>query len=151
MRRNFVAVVGPGAVGATLAASLLESGRRVVLLGREGWDPRRPRHAGLRVTDRAGRTRTLRGLEAAGRTLPRGACEALFLCVKSRDLPSALRRAGRLAGPKTAVISLLNGIDHAAPILRTFGKKRTVMGSCYLAAMRSSPRSVRLTGQGPVV
>ena len=143
-------MVGPGAVCATLAASLLGSGLRVVLVGREGPRLRSLRREGLSYAGVSGRARILRDLEFAGSEAPRGNCEALFLCVKSRDIPAALRSAAPLAGPKTAVVSLLNGIDHAAPILRAFGRRRTVLGSCYFAAMRPTPDSVRLTGRGPV-
>lgn len=148
---DFVAVVGPGALGGVLAASLLRTGRRVVLIRRNGRGLRRLAREGLSFTSLAGRARLLRGLEFAGGAAPGGTCEALFLCVKSKDLACALRGAAPLAGPETAVVSLLNGVDHARPILRAFGPDRTVLGSCYFAALRTSARSVRHTGEGPVL
>ncbi|MFA5138409.1 MAG: 2-dehydropantoate 2-reductase [Elusimicrobiota bacterium] len=78
--------------------------------------------------------------------VPRTRCAAVFLTVKSGALGSALRSAKRLAGPRTAVVSLLNGLSHAERVRRALGPERTVIGSCHVSARRFASGRVRHTG-----
>lgn len=144
---GWVAVVGPGAVGGVLAASLAKAGFEVRLAARQGGEAGRLARAGLSFEGPDGRKRVVRGLKALGASpRPEGPCAAVFLCVKARDLASALPAARAAAGPDTPVVSLLNGVGHESSVRRAAGSRRAVIGSCYFAAMRSGPRAVRHAG-----
>jgi len=128
-----VAIVGPGAIGATLASFLRRAGADVALIGR-----------------RPGRV-TVTGLAPTGKTLGArarvpAACDFVFFCVKSADTGSAIRRARRSVGPNSTVVSLQNGLGHRAPLLRAFGRKRCVFGVCVIGAERTSYSTVKYHG-----
>lgn len=145
---GWVAVVGPGAVGGLLAATLWKAGHRVLAVGRdESWRRGIARN-GLRVSaPRFGLAGAIRSPRLTPAVRPRGPrCRAVFVCVKARDLGPALAAARPLAGPGTAVVSLLNGVSHAPRFLRAFGPARTALGVCYYAAERAERWHVRHRG-----
>ena len=148
MQRNgWVAVIGPGAVGGVLAASLRRAGMEVRVSARRPSEAARLVRRGLALTDPKGRTRRVGGLKTlASRPAPSGPCLAVFLCVKTRDLGNALPAARSAAGPSTPVVSLLNGVGHEAALIRAVGRGRAVFASCYFAAMRQGPSAVRHAG-----
>ena len=66
--------------------------------------------------------------------------------MKSAALGPALASAKKLAGARTPVVSLLNGLSHAAAVRRALGPSRTVIGSCHVSARRFPSGRVRHTG-----
>jgi 2-dehydropantoate 2-reductase len=133
-----VAVVGPGAVGGVLAASLRLAGYPVLLAGRGRSILRGP----LLFKSPDGRSRAVRGF----RTRSTPDCAAVFLCVKSADLRSALPAVRRLAGPRAPVVSLLNGLAHPRPLRKAFAPSRLVFSAFYAGCRRLGPASVWHTG-----
>ncbi len=131
-------------MGGVLAASLRRAGFAVRLAARRPAEAARLARTGLAVTGPDGRTSRIRGLAPFSRR-PAPGCTAVFVCVKSRDLGGALE-AVRRAGPDAPVVGLLNGVGHAVRLRRAVGPRRTVLGSCYFAAMRSGPGAVRHAG-----
>lgn len=134
-------MIGPGAIGTWLAwrlsavADVLLIGRRPSWLKAAGGGlvvrgevagPCRPRLFRIRTT-----------------LFPSGKPDGIFICVKSRDTRGALAHARRLAGPRTPVVSLQNGLDHVAPTKRALGHGRAVFAACYAAVERQGPSTVR--------
>ncbi|MFH1725111.1 MAG: 2-dehydropantoate 2-reductase [Elusimicrobiota bacterium] len=140
---RWVAVVGPGAIGGTLAASLRRAGRDVVIVGRSAKNLARIRREGLLVIAPPARARRFRGwLDATPRLTRRGGCAAIFLCVKSPGARAAIRAVRAAVGEKAAVVSLMDGLAHVRPARAAFGPARAVFGSCYMAATRTGTASV---------
>lgn len=138
-----VLVVGPGAVGLSLAAGLRRAGLPVAILARDAAAERRLARLGFTVTAPDGRQERITGLTSA-RALD--IAQAAFFCVKSGDARRAAASARRLIGPNTAVVALQNGIGHEKVFRRAFGPKRTVIGVCYFAADRAEPGELKLNG-----
>ncbi len=111
-----VGIIGTGAVGSVLAASLRDARQPVMILGRTG------------------RPRILRD------------CEAVFFCVKSADTKKAVASVKRVLAPDAVVVALQNGIGHARLMRRAFGPRRTVIGSAYFAASRDASGAARHNG-----
>jgi len=139
-----VLIVGPGAVGLSLAAGLRRAGIPVAVLGRSATTERLLARSGFTATSPDGRGERISGLTAA-RALKVPARTAFF-CVKSGDARRAAASARRLIGPNTAVVALQNGIGHEKVFRRAFGPKRTVIGVCYFAADRASLGELKLNG-----
>jgi len=139
-----VLVVGPGAIGLSLAAGLRRAGLPVALLGRDAASERRLARAGFTVTAPDGTIERIAGLAAAHGLKTRAS--AAFFCVKSGDARRAAASARRWIGPGTAVVALQNGIGHEKVFRRAFGPRRTVIGVCYFAADRPSQGELRLNG-----
>jgi 2-dehydropantoate 2-reductase len=141
-----VLVVGPGAIGLSIAAGLRRAGAPVAILGRDAAAERRLARSGFTATHPDGRGEPITGLLSA-RSRARGLySRAAFFCVKSGDTRRAAASARRLIGPDTAVVALQNGIGHEKMFRRAFGPKRTVIGVCYFAADRALPGEVKLNG-----
>lgn len=137
-------VVGPGAVGLSLAAGLRRAGLPVAVLGRDAAAERRLAREGFTVTSPDGASERISGL-AGARSLKAPAAAAFF-CVKSGDARKAAAAARRLIGRDAPVIALQNGIGHEKVFRRAFGPRRTVIGVCYFAADRAEPGSLKLNG-----
>ena len=139
-----VLVVGPGAVGLSLAAGLRRSDVPVAVLGRDAAAERRLARSGFTVTGPDGATEKVTGLSGARGV--KGPVRAAFFCVKSGDARKAAASARRHLGKETPVVALQNGIGHEKVFRRLFGPRRTVVGVCYFAADRSEPGSIKLNG-----
>ncbi len=139
-----VLIVGPGAVGLSLAAGLRRAGVPVAVLGRDAAAERRLTIEGFTATDPDGRSEKITGLTGARslKTPPRAA----FFCVKSGDARRAAAAARRFIGKETSVVALQNGIGHEKVFRRVFGPRRTVIGVCYFAADRASKGELKLNG-----
>jgi 2-dehydropantoate 2-reductase len=102
-----VAVVGPGAIGATFAAAAEEAGHEVVLCGR--------RAAPAPVVERP--DGSAHALAAAVVSDPSAAGEPapwVLLAVKAHQTAGAADWLGALCGPDTTVAVLQNGVEHRA-------------------------------------
>ncbi|MFH2204290.1 MAG: 2-dehydropantoate 2-reductase [Elusimicrobiota bacterium] len=143
----FTAVVGPGAIGGTLAASLRRRGDQVLLVARSAARAAALKRSGLTITAPPRRRKLIRGwLDITPRPARRPGCRAVFLCVKAAGLSKALAAVRGIVDPATPIVSLINGIGHTGPILRAYGPARAVFGTCYIAAMRTGSATIRHTG-----
>lgn len=139
-----VLVVGPGAIGLSLAAGLRRAGVPVAILGRDAASERRLARSGFAVTSPQGARELVGGL-ASARAL-KAPARAAFFCVKSGDARRAAAAARRWIGPDTPVVALQNGIGHEKVFRSAFGPRRTVIGVCYFAADRAVPGELKLNG-----
>ena len=104
-----VAVVGPGAVGAVVAAALHNAGRMMALYGRTARDSLEVRRDGEVSIVVPGPVVT--DPEAA-----RGPVEVVFLAVKSTQIETAGLWLAGLCGPDTVVCVLQNGVEQVAMV-----------------------------------
>lgn len=142
-----ILVVGPGAVGLALAARWRLAGEDVAVLGRSPASERRLAR-GIRYETADGKVSKTGSILPARRL--EGPARAIFLCVKSHNVAAAAAAAERWTGAGTPVVSLQNGIGQEARLRRVFGASRYIRGTCYFAADRLAPDSVRLNGGGVV-
>jgi 2-dehydropantoate 2-reductase len=142
-------VVGDGAVGTVLAASLAASPR---------CGSRRVRVAARSVQCRERRPYVARGLLSPDRfadldTMPLAPSDnpaaVAWLTVKAPGLETVLD-SGVLDGVST-VVPLLNGVDHVDALRDRLGKDRVVPGAIRVLAERMPDRTVRLASRRPVV
>lgn len=139
-----VLIVGPGAVGLSLAVGLRRAGLPVAILGRDAAAERLLARSGFTVTAPDSPSEKITGL--TGALSLKAPASAAFFCVKSGDARRAAAAARRYIGTNTAVVALQNGIGHEKVFRRAFGPKRTVIGVCYFAADRTSQGELRRNG-----
>lgn len=137
--RDMILVVGPGAVGGTLACRWVMRGETVAVAGRRLAAEKRLA-LGVAYSGRDGRKRKVRLTPAS--SLKPAPCEAVFICVKSYNTQKALRRARPWVGPETAVVAVQNGIGHEKLLHAAYGRRRTVLASAYFGADRPAPRVI---------
>ncbi|NVM90384.1 2-dehydropantoate 2-reductase [Variovorax sp. SG517] len=137
-RSPSVAVVGPGAIGTTIAAVLHEVGRTPLLCGRTSRD-----QLVLRDGDRL---ITIPGPVHADRTQIEHPVDLVFLAVKATQIEAAAAWLGTLTGPETVVCVLQNGVEQLERVAPHCPRGRIVPAVVWFPAQAQSDGSVRLRG-----
>ncbi len=133
-----VALVGPGAIGTTVAAALHDAGRTPLLFGRTGRD-----HLELRRGDNRilvpGPVQT--DPDQVDRTV-----DLVFLAVKATQLDAATAWLSALCGPDTVVCVLQNGVEQQAALAPLLAAAQIVPAVVWFPAEAQPDGSVRLRG-----
>src|SRR4051812_13208519 len=112
-----IAILGPGGVGAFLAAALDRAGRPVTLIARES-TAEVIAASGLRVDSRVLGEFTARPTVSTRLT---GPVDALVIATKSVGMDEALERVE--SAEPALVVPLLNGLDHVQVLRDRFGPR----------------------------
>jgi 2-dehydropantoate 2-reductase len=134
-----VAVVGPGAIGTTVAAALHEVGRTPRICGRTARE-RLELHVeeGRVVVPGPGQIDTAK----AG-----GAVDLVFLAVKSTQVEAAAPWLTALCGPDTVVCVLQNGVEQGSIVASYLSGARVVPSVVWFPAQAQPDGSVWLRGE----
>jgi len=133
-----VAVVGPGAIGTTIAAVLHEVGRTPLLCGRTFRD-----HLTLQEGDR------LISIPGPVQTDPGQidhTVDLVFLAVKTTQTEAAAGWLAALVGPQTVVCVLQNGVEQRETIAPHCPRGQVVPAVVWFPAQAQADGSVRLRG-----
>ena len=140
-------IVGAGGVGGYFGAKLARAGEDVTFVAR-GAHLAAIQRDGLRVRSASDGEFVTRptAVEKVGAGAP---ADAVLLCVKGFDTEAALAAVRPVVGPRTAVLSLQNGVASAEAIDAAFGRGHAVGGAAYVFATIESPGVVdhRLLGR----
>ncbi|CAM3958044.1 2-dehydropantoate 2-reductase [Bordetella tumbae] len=134
-----VAVVGPGAIGTTVAAMLHEVGRTPLLCGRT------PRDHLTLLED--GRPMTVPGPVRTSQKQITHAADLVFLAVKTTQIDAAAEWLSALVGPQTVVCVLQNGIEQIEMVRPHAPGGHIVPAVVWFPAQTQSDGSVRLRGE----
>lgn len=133
-----IALVGPGAIGTTVAAALHEVGRTPVICGRTAHEQLALRFDGGRIvvpgpvhTDPA----------AVGSTF-----DLVFVAVKATQIQAAAPWLAALCHAKTVVCALQNGVEQRANFARYMPDNPVLPAVVWFPAQRESDASVWLRG-----
>ncbi|UCM30259.1 hypothetical protein LE197_10315 [Pseudomonas sp. PS1(2021)] len=130
-----VAVVGPGAIGTTIAAALHEVGRTPLLCGRSPRD-----HLTLQDGDRF---ITVPGPVRTNPTQIARTADLVFLAVKATQIEAAAAWLAVLVGPETVVCVLQNGIEQLDRVRPYSPHGQIVPAVVWFPAQAQSDGSVR--------
>jgi 2-dehydropantoate 2-reductase len=143
-----ILVVGPGAVGTFLGATLAAGGRRVTLLGRGGASDSGSGGRRVTVVGPAGVSRTADVASAASAEAVGEPPELIVMAVKMYDLAAAIETIGRW--PAAPVLAVENGIG-ADEQLVAGGRTALVAGSLTTAVeLDRSSRTVERRSRGGI-
>ena len=137
-----IAMVGVGAIGGAVAAGLGDAGRRVTLCIRTPFE-RLERELDGRVT-----TYDHPVLADPSRATP---ADWLLICTKAHQTRAALPWFERLAGPRTRVAVMQNGVDHMDRIEPLFDGQPIVPAIIMLPAETTAPGCVRQGRAGTLI
>ncbi len=146
-----VAIIGPGAIGCSVGAALVEAAQnRVFFCGNTAFTK-------LHITFPTG---VPIDLPTDVRTSPAGlpAVDWILLCVKAQQVASTAPWLSALAGPATKIAVLQNGVEHREPVTSLVtGPDRILPVVVQIPAERTGPGSVTLAaspylvvGAGPL-
>src|SRR5882724_1221918 len=135
-----ILVVGAGAIGGYFGGRLLEAGRDVTFLVR----PKRAKElasAGLVIKSPNGDV-TLKNPPTLQADKLNEEFDVVLLSCKAFDLDDAIKSFAPAAGPRTAIVPLLNGMLHLDVLDSQFGPERVLGGLCAIAATLNDKREV---------
>jgi 2-dehydropantoate 2-reductase len=141
--------MGAGAVGGYFGAKLAAAGHNVVFIAR-GEHLAALSRDGLRVNSPAGALQ-INNARFSSEAVHAGGAELILFCVKSYDTEIAVQALSSVAGSRTVLLSLQNGVDNADKIARRFGDHRTLAGVVYVAAQVASPGVIEHSGGGRII
>jgi len=125
-------VVGAGAIGGYFGGRLLEAGRDVTFLVR----PRRATQlaeTGLVIRSRYGNARMPSPPRVLADELSQPFDVVLLSC-KAYDLEQAMTSFAPAVGSGTAILPLLNGLNHLDSLAQRFGGEHVLGGQCFISA-----------------
>jgi 2-dehydropantoate 2-reductase len=134
-----VAIVGPGAIGATVAACLHAAGTPLVLCGRTARDR-------LVVVADEGWEVTVPGPVQTDPRAVGGPLGGVFLAVKATQVEGSAAWLERLCGPQTIVCVLQNGVQHVELVGPLAGGATVVPCIVWCPAEPGADGIVRLRG-----
>ena len=151
-----VCVAGVGALGASLAAYMIDAGLCPILVSR-GAQAHALQHKGLRLQDLDG---TIRLISPERFMLYRTDCEievsdhkvdvALITC-KNHQVAGLLDFLELVLAPSGVVVTCCNGVGASKAAISRFGRDRVVLATTTHAADLTEPGWVRRAGEGTLV
>jgi 2-dehydropantoate 2-reductase len=138
-----IGIMGTGGVGGYFGARLALGGADVRFVAR-GAHLQAMRDEGLRIE--GPQPLHLERVSATDDPSEIGPVDLVLLCVKLWDTEHALERIRPMVGPRTAVLSLQNGVLKDDAVRAAYGEARTMGGVCYIAATIDRPGVIRQTG-----
>ena len=139
-----IAVVGAGGVGGGFGAALAKAGGDVTFIAR-GTHLAAMKSKGLKVETPRGDAHLV-PTQATDDPASVGPVDIVLFCVKLWDVESAGQHIKPLIGPKTAVISLQNGIDAPERLVPILGKQAVMGGVAQISASIAAPGVIRQVG-----
>ena len=138
------AILGSGAVGGYYGARLARAGNDVTFIAR-GAHLDAIRSRGLEI-----RSPMLGDfiVRAPAQEDPHkvGTVDAVIVSVKTYDNPTALPLVVPMLGPRTAVLTLQNGVDSVSDLAAIVGERAVVGGTTYIATALAQPGVIEQTG-----
>ncbi len=142
-----IAIVGCGALGSYYGAKLCRHGHEVHFLLRSDYDVVKRR--GVKILSPEGDFHVRP--KAARTPGDVGPCELVLIGLKTtanREFPSLLPP---LAGPRTAFLTLQNGLGNEEQIEAVVGNERTLGGLCFVCINRVEPGVIQHLAHGRIV
>jgi len=136
--------MGSGGVGGYFGARLAQAGCDVGFIAR-GAHLAALRERGLAVESKLGNI-SLPKVRATDDPATLGSVDVVLISVKLWDTEAAVRAISPIVGPKTAVLSLQNGVQKEDVLRRILGNEPVMGGLCYIAATIARPGVISHTG-----
>ena len=134
-----IAIVGSGALGSYYGARLALAGNDVRFLLRS--DLATVRAHGIRLREKDA-TRHLARAVAWGRPEEIGPVDLVLVTLKTTANAALAELLPPLIGPRTAVLTLQNGLGNEEQIAALVGAERVLGGLCYIGVTREAPGEI---------
>ncbi len=142
-----IVIVGPGALGCLLAATIAASGENeILLLDHNHARAARLREQGIILATKE-RLQTFH-LPVTAEPADIGRADIIILATKSQAVPAALQHIKPIKTEDSLVVALQNGVLHLDCLREQLSLGQWVAGVTALGASLSAPGQVRFGGQG---
>jgi 2-dehydropantoate 2-reductase len=141
--------MGAGAVGGYYGAALAEHGNEVAFVAR-GDHLAAMQARGLTIRS-GGRTRVLTPVPAVAKPAEAGGTDVdlVVFAVKGQDTEPAARALQPVVGPRTAVLTLQNGVESGERLTAILGAGRVLEGITVISARIAEPGVIEQMGPPP--
>lgn len=136
-----ICILGAGALGCAIGATLSEAGHDTWLLNRNAEHVQAINRDGLKVIDERGE-RAVR-INASTSAADIGPVDLVVVLVKSFHTAEAIAGALALVGAHTLVLSLQNGLGHEDILAEAVGRSQVLAGKTYVGGVMLAPGSIR--------
>jgi len=143
-----ITVVGPGALGCLVGASLVKSGEDVWLLDDIPERAKKLNNNGVKVE---GLSEFHAKVRATCEAKEIGVSELVVVCVKSYDTEAAVKEAKPVIGDNTLVLTLQNGLGNEETIAEIVGQEKVIGGVTAHGVTSLSDCAVKHAGKGETV
>jgi len=133
-----ILIVGAGALGGLVGASLARAGEDVTLLEANAARARLLNEAGLQITQ-AGQEEFCVPVRVVTSVEGLPPFDLVFIAVKTYETEAAMREVMPVVGPGTCFLSMQNGIGNAETIARLVGPDRVLCGITYHSIQHAGP------------
>ena len=140
-----IAVMGSGGVGGFYGGRLAHAGYDVSFIAR-GAHLAAMREQGLTIENEPQGDIHIPRVTVTDDPATIGVADLVLIAVKLWDTEAAARAVTPLVGPKTAIVSLQNGVIKDDILRRAFGEAAVIGGVVYVATNISRPGVIRQTG-----
>jgi 2-dehydropantoate 2-reductase len=144
-----IAVIGVGGVGGYFGGKLADGGADVVFVAR-GATLEALRTTGLRVDSIKGNF-VVEHPNVTDDPATAGKVDAVFITVKTWQVPAAAELIRPMIGDDTIVVPLENGIDAPEQIATVIGRDHVLGGLCGIVSFIAAPGYIRHLGADPFV
>jgi 2-dehydropantoate 2-reductase len=142
-----IAVVGPGALGSYYGAKLSYAGEEVHFLLRSDYDA--VKRNGVAIHSPEG---NFNARPKCARTPEEiGPCDLVLVALKTTANDQFLKLIPPLVGPKTAVLTLQNGLGNEEELAKLFPIEQIMGGLCFVCLNRTAPGVVQHMAHGVVI
>lgn len=139
-----IAIMGTGGLGGYIGGRLAHDGQDVTFIAR-GKNLQALREHGLHVKSTFGDF-LLETVTVTDNCADVGPVDLILFCVKSYSAKSAARQIKPMVKPETAILPLLNGVDHIDILKKEVGHARVLGGVCIMSAHLLEPGHVEQVG-----
>jgi 2-dehydropantoate 2-reductase len=140
-----IVMMGSGGVGGYFGARLVKAGFDVGFVAR-GAHLAAMRKDGLKIESAAHGDFRIEKVNASDDPAALRPADYVIVSVKLWDTEQAAEAIRPLVGPRTAVLSLQNGVDRDDILRRALGEAAVMGGVAYVATVIESPGTIRQTG-----
>jgi 2-dehydropantoate 2-reductase len=141
------AVVGCGAVGSYYGAKLCRVGHEVHFLLRSDYDVVRQKGVAIRSIDGDFHVQP----QCAWTPDEIGACDVVLIGLKTTANDQFPKLLPLLVDPRTAVVTLQNGLGNEEQLARLFPAEQIMGGLCFVCLNRVAPGVIHHTAHGKIV
>lgn len=136
-----IAIMGTGGMGGYIGGRLAEAGRDVVFIAR-GEHLKTIQQKGLRVISPSGDF-VIEPAQATNKPEDIGQVDLVLFCVKSYDAVEGANLIKPIIGSKTAILPVLNGIDHIEMLNEICGVGHVLGGVAVIVANIQAPGVIK--------
>src|ERR1700752_2699227 len=144
-----IVIFGTGGVGGYFGGRLAQAGEDVTFIAR-GEHLRAIKANGLKV-DSPQCDFVIHPAKATGDVNEVGTTDLVILGVKAWQVPEAARAIKPIAGSKTTVVPMQNGVDAVAQLVAELGADNVIGGLCRIVSFVVDPGHIRHAGFAPTI